>query len=121
MKVIGHITLSDALDSGNPDRCFIHQTLVIRAETRTSRFGLDGKLSIARCPRNVTWYGGSLDFLAGVSRIRIVADGRLLMDEALDTRQQPQPIPGGVSFDVAVLAPWTNDALHCKDTVTIDR
>jgi hypothetical protein len=105
MKLIGHITLSDGLGTENPDRTFIHQTLEIDAETRTSRLGLDGKLYIARCPRNVTWYGGSPAFFAEVTRIRIVRDGLVLIDEAVDTRQQPWSVPGGVSFNVADTAP----------------
>jgi hypothetical protein len=104
MKLIGHITLSDGPDTGNPDKSFIHQTLEIDSETRTSRLGLDGKLYVARCPRNVTWYGGSPAFFAGVTRIKIVSDGRVLLDEAVDTRQQPWSVPGGVSFKVADLA-----------------
>jgi len=101
MKLIGNITLSNGPDSGNPNRSFIHQTLEIRAGTRTSRFGLDGKLSIVRCPRNVTWDGGSPAFFAGVTRIKVVSHGAVLIDEAVDTRRQPWSVPGGVSFDVA--------------------
>jgi hypothetical protein len=101
MKLIGHITLSDGLDTGKPDRSFIHQTLEIDAETRTSRLGLDGKLHIARSPGNVTWYGGSAALFAGVTRIKIVSNGLVLIDEAVDTRQQPWSVPGGVRFHVA--------------------
>jgi hypothetical protein len=104
MKLIGHITLSEGLDTGNPDRSFIHQTLEIDAETRTSRLGLDGKLYIARCPKNVTWYGGSPAFFAGVTRIKIVSDGLVLIDEAVDTRRQLWSVPGGVRFNLADFA-----------------
>jgi hypothetical protein len=101
MKMIGHITLSGGLDTGNPDRSFIHQTLEVAAETRTSRLGLDGKLHVARTPRNVTWYGGSPALFDGITRIKIVSDGQVLIDEAVDTLQQPWSVPGGVSFSLA--------------------
>jgi hypothetical protein len=101
MKLIGHITLSDGLDTGSTDRSFIHQTIQIAAETRTSRLGLDGKLHVARIPRNVTWYGGDPIFFAGVTRVRIVSHGLVLIDEAVDTQRQPWSVPGGVSFNVA--------------------
>ena len=105
MKLIGHITLSDGLDTGNPDKSFIHQTLQIDPQPCTSRLGLDGKLYIARCPRIVTWYGGRPAFFAGVTRIKIVSDGLVVIDEAVDTRQQLWPVPGGVSFNVTNFAP----------------
>jgi hypothetical protein len=100
MKLIGNITLSSGPDSDKPDRCFIHQTLEIRGETRTSRLELDGKLSIARCPKNVIWHGGSLDFLAGARHIKIVSHGLILIDEVLDNDSQPWSVPDGVRFDV---------------------
>jgi hypothetical protein len=101
MKLIGNITLSTGPDTGGPDKSFIHQTLEIRAETRTSRLELDGKLSVARCPGNVTWYGGSPNFFAGVTHIKIVSNGSVLIDVAVDVHRQPSLVPGGVSFDVA--------------------
>jgi hypothetical protein len=101
MRIVGNITLSAGPDSDDPDQYFIHQTLEIRAETRTSRLELDGKLSIARSPRNVTWFGGSLDFLAGATHIKIVSHGMILIDADLGMRgSQSWAVPGGVSFDV---------------------
>ena len=40
-------------------------------------------------------------FFAGVTRIKVVSHGAVLIDEAVDTRRQPWSVPGGVSFDVA--------------------
>jgi hypothetical protein len=100
MKLIGNITLSGGPGADGPDRSFIHQTLEIRAETRTSRLELDGKLSVARCPGKVTWYGGSPSFFTGVTHIRIVSNGMLLIDVAVDSRQPPSLVSGGVSFEV---------------------
>ena len=51
------------------------------------------------------WYGGSPAFFAGVARIKVVSDGLVVIDEAMDIRQKPWTVPGGVRFNVSDFAP----------------
>jgi hypothetical protein len=101
VRIVGTITLMEGWFSNNPDRTFINQQLEIRAQTKSSRLGRDGRLSVTCQPMTITWYGGKAEDLKDVSRIRVESYGRVLIDDTLDTLYgQPKAAPGGISFNV---------------------
>jgi hypothetical protein len=100
IRIVGDITLMEGWTSDNPDRTFANQAFEIREETKSSRLGRDGRLSVAWRPMNVTWYGGKAEYLQNVTHVRIVTRGYVLIDEPLDTRHGCSIVPGGTSFDV---------------------
>lgn len=101
VRIVGNITLMEEWWSNNPDKTFIDQQLEIRAQTKSSQLGRDGRLSVTCRPMNVTWYGGNMDDLKDVSRIRVESRGYVVVDDTLNTLYgQPKAAPGGISFDV---------------------
>jgi hypothetical protein len=101
VRIVGDITLMEGWSSNNPDRMFINQQLEIRSQTKSSRLGRDGRLSVTCQPMTVIWYGGKLEDLKDISRIKVQSRGRVLIDDTLNTLYgQPKAAPGGMSFDV---------------------
>jgi len=87
--------------SNNPDVIFKNQTFEIRREVKAARIGIDGRLSITRSPKKVTWYGGTAAGLKDVVHVKIVSHGVILVDDALCTQNGlPKEVRGGVSFEV---------------------
>jgi hypothetical protein len=77
------------------------QTFEIRDESLTAKLGKDGRLSVTRYPKSVTWQGGKTSILKGVTHVQIVSQGQMLIDEALTAEcGKPKAVPGGVSFDI---------------------
>jgi len=100
LRVVANITLIIGSKSDSAVRPFIDQTLEIRDESLTARLGKDGRLSVTRHPKNITWHGGRASILKGVTRVQIVSHGQMLIDEALNTDcRRPKAVPGGISFD----------------------
>jgi len=101
VRIVGDITLMEEWCSNNPDKTFMNQELEIRAQTKSSRLGRDGRLSVTCQPMKVIWYGGRLDYLQNVAHIRVESHGRVLIDDALNTLYGlPKAAPGGISFEV---------------------
>jgi hypothetical protein len=101
MRIVGAITLMEAWTSDSPDKTFTRQVFKVREETKNARLGRDGRLIVEFQPMKVTWYGGRVEDLMNVARVRIVTRDRVLVDEPLDTqRGAPRKVRGGISFDV---------------------
>ena len=101
MRIVGAITLMEAWTSDNPDKIFTRQVFRVREETKNARLGRDGRLIVESQPMKVTWYGGRVEDLTNIARVRIVTRDLVLVDEALDTqRGAPRKVRGGISFDV---------------------
>lgn len=99
--IVGNIVLMQGWTSDNPDRTFANQTFEIRAQTKCSRIGRDGRLIVTCRPMNVTWYGGRAEYLKDVMRVKIVTRGHVLIDESLDAQgARSKAVQGGLSFDL---------------------
>jgi hypothetical protein len=102
LRIVGNITLIRGPRSDNSVGSFINQTFEIRDESLTAQLDKDGRLSVTRHPKNVTWHGGKTSILKGVTRVQIVSHGQMLLDKALTADcGKPKAFPGGISFDVA--------------------
>jgi hypothetical protein len=101
LRIVGNITLIVGSRSDNSVRSFTNQTFEIRHESLTAQLGKDGRLSVTRHPKNITWHGGKTSLLKGVTRVQIVSHGQLFIDETLTTEVgKPRAVPGGISFDL---------------------
>jgi len=109
LRIVGNITLIRDSRSDNPVRSFVNQTFEIRDESVTAQLGKDGRLSVTRHPKNITWHGGKAAVLKGVTHVRIVSHGQLLIDDAVNPDcGKPRAVTGGISFDVEAdgVEPW---------------
>jgi hypothetical protein len=102
MKRIAEVILIDNSTAGTPPRKFPKQTVEIVTEATTVVPGVDGGISTARHPSEITWHGGTIAAMAGVTDIKLVADnGVVVIDGELNTnRGAPRAVANGVRFFV---------------------
>jgi hypothetical protein len=101
MTIKGDITLIEMSTAGNPDKLFSNQTVEIESEAPTKRQGVDGFVSVGNHPTKITWLGGTPSDLTGITHVKIVSQGQVLINAALNTfHGQPKAVSGGVSFNV---------------------
>jgi hypothetical protein len=100
--IIGDITLIENSTAGNPPRTFTNQKLEIDGEEPTVRPHADGgPPAIGNHPQEITWYGGTLDDVDGITDVKIVSQGRTLIEGTYNTFARiPRAISGGVVFYV---------------------
>lgn len=101
MTITADITLIARSTAGFPDKQFTGQEIEISADPPSTPMSVDGHMSVANHPATIIWYGGDMDKLAGITHVKIVARGLVLINAPLTTHNQvPKAISGGVSFDV---------------------
>jgi hypothetical protein len=106
IRIVADAVLTEGWTSINPDRTFPNQRFDIRQEVKTSRLERDGRLSVSCRPMRVTWVEGKPEDLKGVTRVKLVRDGIVLIDKALIAPcEAPQEALRGVSFDLAAESP----------------
>ena len=83
--------------AGNPDRAFTAQTVFIQKEADLVVTGIDGARATASFDTLVRWQGGKATDLEGVTDVRIIEDGRPLVDGMLNLNfTVPTDIGGGM-------------------------
>ena len=101
MRQIADITLIEHSTAGNPPKTFTRQTVDIRRQDISTHMGVDGKLTPARHPSTVDWFGGKAADLKHITDVEIVDEnGTTLLKMAIRTNFTPLDILGGVRFQV---------------------
>jgi hypothetical protein len=99
--ISGDITLIENSTAGNAPRTFTEQKLEIEREPPTVRQSADGYESIGHHPTKITWYGGAVEHVDGITDVKIVSQGHVCIDGAFNTVVHgPYAISGGVVFYV---------------------
>jgi hypothetical protein len=99
LRINADLTLMWPGDLQKPDLLFANQLLEVEPAVRSGRIGLDGRLYVSNSPRKVIWYGGTLESLRNVARVRIssghagLIEGRLRTDKLLR-------IDGAIGFEL---------------------
>jgi hypothetical protein len=101
MIIKGDITLIELSTAGNPNKVFPDQTLTIESEAPIRRQGVDGFVSVGNQPTEIIWFGGTPGDFVGITHVKIVSQGEVLIEASLNTfHGQPKAVSGGVSFNV---------------------
>jgi hypothetical protein len=102
MKRITEVILIDNSTAGGPPRIFSKQTVEIITEATTVVSGVDGGISTARHPSEITWLGGTVAAMGNITNVKVVADdGAVLIDGELNTNLgAPRKAANGVRFFV---------------------
>jgi hypothetical protein len=101
LMITGDITLIENSTAGNAPRTFTKQKIEIEGEPPTVKISADGYESIGHHPTKITWYGGTVEDVDGITDVKIVSQGRVVIDGAFNTFvHQPHAISGGVVFYV---------------------
>src|SRR5580658_1139396 len=99
--MVGDITLITNSTAGTPPKTFTKQEFEIVGEPPTVRTSVDGYVSTGNHPQEVTWYGGTLDDVEGITDVKIVSQGRTVIEGRYNTFARiPHAIHGGVVFYV---------------------
>lgn len=104
MRQVADITLIENTSAGNLHKAFSAQTVEIRQAADTTHLGVDGKISMAKHPSTVKWFGASATAFENITVIRIVtASGTILVDaEVLRNYVPPHNITNGVQFQILI-------------------